>query len=115
MSNRIRIVQNEAVIREYNDALRDGNLPLAGRIRKANPDLITSDVLAFVPEREPTSESPVRPREDWKVKTAGLGQLADTLNELTKEGYYPFSIMPLPEKGPCGIAHYVIVAADLKL
>ncbi len=117
------IVQNEAVIREYNDALRDGNYTLAGRIRKANPDLIDNDVLAFVPERGPASEvlasagarvkSPVRPREDWKVKTVGLGLLADTLNELTREGYYPFSI--IPQKGAYGINHYVIVAGDLKL
>jgi len=108
-------VQSRAVIREYNDALRDGNYPLAARIRNANQDLITNDTLAFVPEEHPggaRAESPVQPRTDWKVETVSLNGLEDTLNKLSKEGYYPFSI--IPQKGAYGIAHYVIVAGDLK-
>jgi len=107
-------MQVMAVIREYNDALRDGNYPLAARIREANPDLIPDDTLTFVPEQPggARTESPVQPRTDWKVETVSLNGLEDTLNKLSKEGYYPFSI--IPQKGAYGIAHYVIVAGDLK-
>ena len=114
-------IQYEAIVREYNDALRDDNRDLAERIWRANRDILTDEFGVFAPERiipnppvpKVRVESPVLAREDWKVKTAGLGQLEDTLNELAKDGYHPFSI--IPQKGAYGIAHYVIVAADVKL
>jgi len=105
-------MQVMAVIREYNDALRDGNYPLAARIREANPDLIPDDTLTFVPEQPAgaRAESPVQRQADWKVVTATLTTLEYELNKLSKEGYYPFSI--IPQKGAYGIAHYVIVAGN---
>lgn len=105
----VQAKQRGAIIREYNDALRDGNYGLASRIRKANPDIIDNDSLAWMPE--PPVKSPVLPRKDWKVVLASTGSLERDLNKLSEEGYYPFQIVP--QKGAYGIAHYTIIAGDL--
>ena len=103
----IHAEQKAAIIREYNDALHDGNTDLAERIRHANSDFLPAD-LVFVPE-----DTRFKPkRKAWQVVTSTTGSLEHDLNKLAEEGYYPFSV--IPQKGVYGIAHYVIVAGDLK-
>ena len=58
------IVQNRAVVKEYIEAIEDGQHSLAARIRDANPDLKTA-FEAAIDQRRPIVARESRRRGGW--------------------------------------------------